>query len=148
MRQFYYSDHGYVEHDTWQPDCWVNVVDPTHDDIRYITHTLGVPEEYLDDLEDADERPRVEGDDTWMLTILRVPMKDNSGLQPYATVPIGIITGRGIILTVCYHRTEMLPDFVDHTRPGHRHTLPGGLHSAHHLQRDLLVPALPEGHEH
>lgn len=116
MRQFFYSDHGYIEHDTWQPDCWVNVVEPSHDDIHYIVHTLGVPEEYLDDLEDVDERPRIEGEAPWMLTILRVPMQDSSGLMPYTTVPIGIITGEGIILTVCYHRTEMLPDFVEHTQ--------------------------------
>lgn len=32
------------------------------------------------------------------------------------TVPIGIITNNEIVVSVCYHSTEMIPDFIEHTR--------------------------------
>ena len=33
-----------------------------------------------------------------------------------STVPIGIITNNEIIVSVCYHNTDLLPDFIEHTR--------------------------------
>ena len=35
---------------------------------------------------------------------------------PFGTVPIGIITNNEIIVSVCYHNTDLLPDFIEHTR--------------------------------
>ena len=116
MRHFYCNDNGYVESDEWLPDCWVNIVSPSEDDIRFITETLSVPAEFLDDLDDIDERPRIEEAGGYLLTILRVPVRDTSGAMPYTTVPIGIITGENIIITIGYHHTEIIPDFIEHTR--------------------------------
>ncbi len=39
-----------------------------------------------------------------------------NGSLPFATVPIGIITNNEIIVSVCYHNTDLLPDFIEHTR--------------------------------
>lgn len=35
---------------------------------------------------------------------------------PFITVPIGIITNNEIIVSVCYHKTELISDFIQHTR--------------------------------
>ena len=43
-------------------------------------------------------------------------MQSNQPQVPFITVPIGIITNNDIIVSVCYHRTELLPDFIQHTR--------------------------------
>ena len=116
MRKYLYSENGFVEKPVWAPGCWVNVECPDHDDFQFLTRELNVPESFLEDIADADERPRTETEGNWLLTILRIPMQSNQPQIPFITVPIGIITNNEIIVSVCYHHTELLPDFIQHTR--------------------------------
>lgn len=59
----------------------------------------------------------MEHDGNWRLTILRIPVRNTAGQSaPYITVPIGIISNNEILVTVCYHKSELVTDFVDHTR--------------------------------
>ena len=116
MRKYLYSENGFVEKPLWAPNCWVNVECPDHDDFQFLTRELNVPESFLEDIADADERPRTETEGNWLLTILRIPMQSSNPQIPFITVPIGIITNNDIIVSVCYYRTELLPDFVQHTR--------------------------------
>ena len=81
-----------------------------------LTQKLKVPESFLEDIADADERPRTETEENWLLTILRIPMQSNQRGIPFITVPIGIITNDKIIVSVCYHKTELIPDFIQHAR--------------------------------
>lgn len=98
-------------------NSWVNVVCPNNDDFEFLTKTLNVPESFLDDIADTDERPRTDTEGNWLLTILRIPVQNKqNGSLPFATVPIGIITNNEIIVSVCYHNTDLLPDFIEHTR--------------------------------
>lgn len=116
MRKYLYSENGFVEKPLWAPNCWVNVECPDHDDFQFLTRELNVPESFLEDIADADERPRTETEGNWLLTILRIPMQSSNSQIPFITVPIGIITNNDIIVSVCYHQTELLPDFIQHTR--------------------------------
>ena len=116
MRKYLYSENGFTEKAEWQPNCWVNVECPDNDDFKFLTEELKVPESFLEDIADVDERPRTETEDNWLLTILRIPMQSNQRGVPFITVPIGIITNDGIIVSVCYHHTELIPDFIQHTR--------------------------------
>ena len=106
-----------MEKAQWLPNSWVNVVCPNNDDFEFLTKTLNVPESFLDDIADTDERPRTDTEGNWLLTILRIPVQNKqNGSLPFATVPIGIITNNEIIVSVCYHNTDLLPDFIEHTR--------------------------------
>ena len=117
MRTYLYCEVGFVEKAQWLPNSWVNVVCPNNDDFEFLTKTLNVPESFLDDIADTDERPRTDTEGNWLLTILRIPVqnKQNENL-PFGTVPIGIITNNEIIISVCYYNTDLLPDFIEHTR--------------------------------
>ncbi len=118
MRNYLFSEAGFVEKPQWLPDCWVNVVCPDQDDFDFLTKELKVPESFLNDIADIEERPRTEQEEEWLLTILRIPVAtpDSDTGLPFSTVPIGIITNKDIIVSVCYHKTDMLPDFIEHTR--------------------------------
>lgn len=98
MRKYLYSENGFTEKAEWQPNCWVNVECPDNDDFKFLTEELKVPESFLEDIADVDERPRTETEDNWLLTILRIPMQSNQRGVPFITVPIGIITNDGIIV--------------------------------------------------
>lgn len=116
MRKYLYSENGFVEKAEWQPNCWVNVECPDDNDFQFLTQELKVPESFLEDIADTDERPRTETEGNWLLTILRIPMQSNQQGVPFITVPIGIITNEGVIASVCYHHTELVTDFIEYTR--------------------------------
>jgi magnesium transporter len=72
-----------------------------------------IPDYFLSDISDTDERARYEYDDGWMLIILRIPyVKEVRSRTPYTTVPLGIIHKRDVTITVCYYETNMMIDFV------------------------------------
>ena len=71
MRTFLYCEAGFVEKDQWLPNSWVNVECPTPEDIHYLTNQFNVPESFLSDIADTDERPRIEYEGNWLLTIIR-----------------------------------------------------------------------------
>lgn len=117
MRTYLYCEAGFVEKAQWLPNCWVNVVCPDVTDFEFLTQELKVPESFLNDIADTDERPRTEAEGDWLLTILRIPVQDDkqNGI-PFSTVPIGIITNGEVIVSVCYQHTQLIPDFIEHTR--------------------------------
>ncbi|WP_294632127.1 magnesium transporter CorA family protein [uncultured Bacteroides sp.] len=116
MRTYLDCESGFIEKAQWMPNCWINVECPDDDDFDFLTKKLKVPESFLEDIADADERPRTETEENWLLTILRIPMQSNQQDIPFITVPIGIITNDKIIVSVCYHKTELIPDFILHAR--------------------------------
>lgn len=115
MRKYLYCEAGFVEKSEWVPNCWINVECPTEDDFKFLTEELKVPDYFLKDISDIDERPRTEVEGDWLLTIIRVPLQQDEAL-PYTTVPVGIFTNNEIIVTLCYHKTDMISDFVHFTR--------------------------------
>lgn len=116
MREFLYCKEGFVEKQLREENCWVCVTVPTQGDIDYLLDDLSVPETFLSDIEDVDERPRIETEDGWTLMILRIPVRDNQNLYPYITVPLGIIMSDRAFVTVCHYQTDMLPDFLLYSR--------------------------------
>ena len=115
MRSFLYCEAGFVKTDKWLPNCWVNLECPTADDIRFLTERFHVPESFLSDIADINERPRIEFEGNWLLTIIRIPLLKQNGDIPFGTVPLGIMTNGDIIISVCYQQTELIPDFIHYT---------------------------------
>lgn len=99
----------------WQPNCWIQVTCPTDDDQRELVDKFNIPDYFLSDISDTDERARYEYDDGWMLIILRIPyVKEVKSRTPYTTVPLGIIHKRDVTITVCFYKTNMMIDFVSY----------------------------------
>ena len=97
----------------WQPGCWIQVTCPTDEDQRELEERFNIPDYFIDDISDTDERARYEYDDGWMLIILRIPhVKQVRSRTPFTTVPLGIIHKRDITITVCFYETNMMIDFV------------------------------------
>ena len=116
MRKYLFCEAGFVEKANWQPNCWINIECPDAADFHFLQEQLKVPQSFLNDIADTDERPRTDTEGNWLLTILRIPVQTPDAKVPYATVPIGIITNNELVISVCYHSTEMLPDFIEHTQ--------------------------------
>lgn len=97
----------------WQPNCWIQVTCPTEQEQQELEETYNIPDYFISDISDTDERARYEYDDGWMLIILRIPyVKEIRARTPYTTVPLGIIHKRDVTITVCNFETNMMLDFV------------------------------------
>ena len=113
MKTFWNTQGGLSQLTEWQPNCWIQVTCPTDDDQRELEEKFNIPDYFMSDISDTDERARYEYDDGWMLIILRIPyVKEIRSRTPYTTVPLGIIHKRDVTITVCYYETNMMIDFV------------------------------------
>ena len=115
MKTFWNTQGGLTQLNEWQPNCWIQVTCPTEEDQQLLEEQYQIPDYFLSDISDTDERARYEYDDGWMLIILRIPyVKEVRSRTPYTTVPLGIIHKRDVTITVCYYETNMMIDFVSY----------------------------------
>ena len=115
MKTFWNIDKNLTAIKEWQPNCWIQVTCPTDEDQQELEQRFNIPDYFLSDISDTDERARYEYDDGWMLIILRSPyVKEVRSRTPYTTVPLGIIHKRDVTITVCYYETNMMIDFVSY----------------------------------
>ena len=115
MKSYWNTTGGLSQLQEWQPNSWIQVTCPTEEDQRELEERFGIPDYFITDISDTDERARYEYDDGWMLIILRIPyVKEVRSRTPYTTVPLGIIHKRDVTITVCYYETNMMIDFVSY----------------------------------
>ena len=113
MKTYWNTQGGLSQISEWQPNSWIQVTCPTEEDQQLLEEQFQIPDYFLSDISDTDERARYEYDDGWMLIILRIPyVKEVRSRTPYTTVPLGIIHKRDVTITVCFYETNMMIDFV------------------------------------
>lgn len=112
MISFWKRDIGLQPTAEWEPYCWVNIENPTNEEKRYLLDELGVPDAFYNDIEDVDERPRIEYENGWFFILMRVPYKNTDLKIPYSTVPLGIIFKDEVFVSISFYRCEVVPDFI------------------------------------
>ena len=58
MRTYWHTTGELKTLDKWQPNCWVQVTCPTQEDKDFLENTLGIPDYFISDIADTDERAR------------------------------------------------------------------------------------------
>jgi magnesium transporter len=113
MKTYWNTTGGICQLSEWQPNSWIQLTCPTEEEQHELEERFGLPDYFISDISDTDERARYEYDDGWMLIILRIPyVKEIRSRTPYTTVPLGIIHKRDVTITVCYYETNMMIDFL------------------------------------
>lgn len=112
MISFWKRDIGLHPATEWEPYCWVNVENPTNEEKRYLLDEFGVPDAFYNDIEDVDERPRIEYENGWFFILMRLPYKNTDLKIPYTTVPLGIIFKDEVFVSISFYRCEVIPDFI------------------------------------
>lgn len=100
---------GYVGIPKAEKGCWINVTQPTSEEIQRLEEEFHLPTDIIQDILDADERSRVEFDDDWFLVIMRIPIESSNRGTPFQTVPLGIYVCPDFTLTLCLQNNEILP---------------------------------------
>jgi magnesium transporter len=108
------TPEGLQEIHTFEKDCWVNIVDPTKDELERIVQELQVPLDFLTDPLDIDERARIEAEDNVVLSVLRIPQFEGAdAVIPFTTIPLGIIFCKEMLITICSRETVIISDFIN-----------------------------------
>jgi magnesium transporter len=91
---------------------WINVVNPTSDEINWL-QGLGIPQDYILYPLDVDERPRTERENGEQLIVLRIPYYQGQTADvPYITIPLGIILNDRYLVTICKRENNILDEFA------------------------------------
>ncbi|HZK54778.1 MAG TPA: magnesium transporter CorA family protein [Desulfosporosinus sp.] len=91
---------------------WINMINPTGEEIELVTKATGIEFDFIKDVLDDDERPRIETEDNELLVIINVPIIQNATVI-YETIPLGIIITKDHFVTVCLQEVDVLKDFLN-----------------------------------
>ena len=92
--------------------AWVNVVDPTPEEIEKLVN-WGMDMDYVNYSLDQDEMPRMERDEDYTFILLRIPMHQPDSDIPYNTVPLGIMILGNKIMTVCRYDSDIFKSLTN-----------------------------------
>lgn len=98
--------------------CWINLANPTQEELDKIIDELGIPIDFFTDSLDPSERPhmRKEGDMKLIIFKASVKTSQESG-SPFKTIPVGIILTPYTVITVCRHK-NLARELMDYKRHG------------------------------
>ncbi|MCB0103169.1 MAG: magnesium transporter CorA family protein [Anaerolineales bacterium] len=86
--------------------AWVNVVDPTPDEVEKLVN-WGMEMDYINYCLDQDEMPRMERDEDYTFILLRIPVRQPEKDIPYITAPLGIMILGNKIITICRYDSDI-----------------------------------------
>jgi magnesium transporter len=89
---------------------WVDARNVTNIDASLLEASCGIDYEHITDILDPDELSRIEDGDTYVLTIVRIPIYDANADVPYYAIPLGIILEGKTIITICGANCDVLED--------------------------------------
>ena len=116
MITYYKNNKGLTQTENREDSSWINVVCPTKEETKFLLKELQIPEDFYSDIEDIDERPRIEIENDWTLIILRIPFRSNDAKLPFNTAPLGLMFKDDIFVSLCFHESDILPDFISYTK--------------------------------
>ena len=94
--------------------CWVNLINPSEDELKTVAAILGVEPTFLRAALDEEETSRIDSEDGQTLIIVDTPAmeQDETGVV-YSTLPLGVIVTEKHIITVCLKETSVVRDLQD-----------------------------------
>jgi len=116
MITYFSKDGGLKVLSAYEKNCWINVEKPTGEEVKILSGIFSIPEDFITDILDIDERSRLEIDEKWLFIIIRIPVHITNDGVPYITVPMGILISDETIITICQHDNDVIPLFIRQER--------------------------------
>jgi magnesium transporter len=118
MLNFYKTEgNRVVQQDQLSPGCWVNVVEPTQQEIEYLTGDLGLDQDFVRSSLDEEESSRIEAEDNdQVLVIVDLPVADRQEEDKtilYSTTPMGIILTKEYVVTISIRPQQVVEEMAD-----------------------------------
>lgn len=94
--------------------CWISVVSPTEEEIRYLVEEVGLESDFVRAALDDEESSRIENEENQTLIIVDTPMAQKETEKNtilYTTMPIGMIMTEKLVVSVCLEETPVIAEF-------------------------------------
>lgn len=95
-------------------NTWISLVNPTADELLFITERTQAPMDFLKAALDEEERPRIEIEEDFALILISIPVMLSE--TNYDTLPLGIIITPESIVTVCLENNPVLLEFNEYNK--------------------------------
>ena len=143
-RKYLFCEAGFVEKPHWIPNCWVNVECPTQDDFDFLEKDLKVPEAFP--ARHCRYRRTAAYRHRRQLAADHLAYSRRREKQQY------LLHHRAYRyhhqqrnhVSVCYRSTDMIPDFIEHTRRKEIVVPNIRVYPTAHLLLGRVVPQIPE----
>lgn len=115
MIQFFRSDGSRATErlSQFEKGCWVDMVNPSDDEVEDAVALTGIPEEMLKAALDEEETARCERDEGAFMCLVDSPtITDTDEGDTYGTIPIAIIYNEVCTVSVSLRGNPVLADFV------------------------------------
>ncbi len=97
--------------------CWINLADPSTEEIDRVHTLTGIPREFITDPLDKDERTRLENDEGITQLIVHVPYHEpHENVITFHTIPLCIVLTETNVVTICNRQTPVTSTFLDQIR--------------------------------
>ena len=119
MINIYTTDNnGVNEVNELKKECWINLTNPTIEEIKKVSKETRTDEDLIVKLMDTEELPRIEVGNNATLIVVDTPyVTDTRYKHKYNTEPLGIIINNdGYIITVSLKQQLILDDFKENAR--------------------------------
>lgn len=90
-----------IKQDSFEKGCWINLTQPTADELQYVETSLGILPNFLRDPLDEEEQPRIDVEEDQTLIIVDTPfIFTETDDKVYETIPLGILVTDEYIITI------------------------------------------------
>ena len=101
--------------------CWINIYPPfVNEELVALSSKLDIPQDFLTDSLDINERSRYERDDHVDLIVINTPVANTDEVSVvddrdalFVTIPIGVIKKSGFILTISRYQNDVIDDLLN-----------------------------------
>jgi magnesium transporter len=102
------------EVETITDGCWVNMVNPSYQEVAEIADEFEIDEADIMAALDEEESSRIELEDGYTLILIDIPSVEvRHDKNRHTTIPLGILITQAAIVTVCTVETPILTDFIN-----------------------------------
>ncbi len=113
VKYFCAGANGLERKERFLPQCWVDMVSPTDDEVEDVAKEAGVPEDMIKAALDEEEMARTEFDEGCSMFVVDCPIiEEIDAGDSYSTLPLALIYNKNCIITVCLKGNPVLKDFI------------------------------------
>jgi Mg2+ and Co2+ transporters len=117
MTLYHWEGGGLKEVQDLTGSCWINLADPSTEEIDRVHTLTGIPREFITDPLDKDERTRLENDEGITQLIVHVPYHEpHENVITFHTIPLCIVLTETNVVTICNRQTPVTSTFLDQIR--------------------------------
>lgn len=113
MTKIFITENGVVKQlENFQPNCWVSLVNPKESEIAEVATVYNIDKDAIKAALDEEERSRIEIEDNYTMILVNIPtLEKNDKKELYTTIPLSVIMGKDVVITVCLEDTPVLEAF-------------------------------------